>query len=331
MQRVRHRPDPPEVERAANGLRVRGHALYLEPRGRPPLGFLAHARGAPSVLPERMVASGPTHKLLEAALPRALRRSAALAAAFGQTFALGSLRLTLHPAGHVLGSAQLRCEADGLDLVYAGDIGGMGLRASATAEPFEQLTCETLVIRALYGHPRYVFPPRQPLLERLQTFVERSLRDGKTPVIVAAAIGEAQEVVRFLGSRRTVRLHPTAFRACEVYVAQGQALEGFVRLESDGDVLVVPPTLRLARLDLGPHRICALSGRAVDGIAGADEALPLADHAGFDELIQCIRASGAKRVLTIDGHAEDLARAARALGIDAMAIREQHQLRLPGL
>src|SRR5436305_425349 len=196
MQRVRHRPDPPEVERAANGLRVRGHALYLEPRGRPPLGFLAHARGAPSVLPERMVASGPTHKLLEAALPRALRRSAALAAAFGQTFALGSLRLTLHPAGHVLG---------------------------------------------------------------------------------------------------------------------------------------VPPTLRLARLDLGPHRICALSGRAVDGIAGADEALPLADHAGVDELIQCIRASGAKRVLTIDGHAEDLARAARALGIDAMAIREQHQLSLPGL
>ena len=94
---------------------------------------------------------------------------------------------------------------------------------------------------------------------------------------------------------------------------------------------MVPPTLRLARLDLGPHRICALSGRAVDGIAGADEALPLADHAGVDELIQCIRASGAKRVLTIDGHAEDLARAARALGIDAMAIREQHQLSLPGL
>ena len=150
-------------------------------------------------------------------------------------------------------------------------------------------------------------------------------------MIVAAAIGEAQEVVRFLGGRRTLRLHPTAFRSCEVYVAQGQSLEGFVRLEEEGDVVLVPPTMRLARLELGAHRICALSGRAVDGIAGADEALPLADHAGFDELLECIRASGAKRVLTIDGHAEDLARAARALGIDAMAVREQHQLRLPGL
>src|SRR5256885_16074226 len=159
---MRHRVDPPEVERAANGLRVRGHGLYLEPRGRPPLGLLAQARGAPPVLPERMVVTGLTSKLLEAALPRALRRTATLPAAYGQTFALGSLRLTLHPAGHVLGSAQVRCEADGLDLVYAGDIGGLGLRTSATAEPFEQLTCDTLVIRALYGHPRYVLPPRQP-------------------------------------------------------------------------------------------------------------------------------------------------------------------------
>jgi len=173
---MRHRVDPPEVERAANGLRVRGHALYLEPRGRPPLGFLAHARGAPPVLPERMVVTGPTSKLLEAALPRALRRTAALPAAYGQTFALGSLRLTLHPAGHVLGSAQVRCEAEGLDLVYAGDIGGSGARASLTAEGLEQLNCATLAIRAVYGHPRYVFPPRALLLERVQAFVERTLR-----------------------------------------------------------------------------------------------------------------------------------------------------------
>jgi putative mRNA 3-end processing factor len=329
---VRHSFDPPEVERAANGLRVRGHALYLEPRGRPPVGILAHARGAPSVLPERMVATAPTIKLLEAALPRALRRTAALPAAYGQVFALGSLRLTFHPAGHVLGSAQVRCEADGLDLVYAGDVGGIGPRASITAEPLAQLTCETLAIRAVYGHPRYVFPPREQLLQRVQDFVERALRDGKTPVLVAAALGIAQEVVRFLGPRRTLRLHATPFRACEVYAAQGVPLRGFVRLEDAGDVVLIPPTARIERLKLGAHRVCVLSGRAIDGIPSADEALPLADHAGFDDLLACARASTARRVLTIDGHAEDLAHALRATGIEAIAIREQHhQLRLPGL
>lgn len=319
------------MERAPNGLRVRGHGLYLEPRGRPPLGFLAHARGASSVLPERMVATAATIQLLEAAQPRALRRTAALPATYGQSFALGSLRLTVHPAGHVLGSAQVRCEADGLDLVYAGDIGGMGRRAPSTAEPLEQLRCHTLAIRAVYGHPRYVFPPRQEVLERLEGFVDASLREGKTPVIVGAALGVAQEVVRFLGGRHTVRLHPTSFRACEVYARQGAALGAFVRLADEGDVILVPPTVRLGRLQIGPHRICVLSGRAVDGIAAADEALPLADHAGFDELVAYARASGARRVLAIDGYAEDLAQALRALGIEAVAIREHHQLRLPGL
>jgi putative mRNA 3-end processing factor len=328
---VRRRLEPPEVERAANGLRVRGHGLYLEPRGRPPLGFLAHARGAPAVLPERMVATATTIQLLEAAQPRALRRTAALPAAYGQSFALGSLRLTLHPAGHVLGSAQVRCEADGLDLVYAGDVGGMGERAPFTAEPLEQIRCQTLAIRAVYGHPRYTFPPREAALERLEAFVNASLRQGKTPVIVAAALGAAQEVVHFLGGRRTLRLHPTAFRACEVYLRQGIALRGFVRLADEGDVVLVPPTVRLGRLEVGPHRICVLSGRAVDGIESADEALPLADHAGFDELLAYARASEARRVLAIDGYPEDLAQALRALGIEAAAIREHHQLRLPGL
>src|SRR3984893_2787249 len=98
MQRVGANVETPEVERAANGLRVRGHALYLEPRGRPPMGFLDHARGAYTVLPERTVATAPTVALLEAAQPRALRRTAALPAAYGKPFALGSLRLTVHPA-----------------------------------------------------------------------------------------------------------------------------------------------------------------------------------------------------------------------------------------
>jgi len=322
--------EAPEVERAANGLRVRGHGLYLEPRGRPPLGFLAHARGARPVLPERTVATAATVALLEAAQPRALRRTAALPAAYGKPFALGSLRLTVHPAGHVLGSAQLRCEAAGLDLVYAGDIGGDTARASLTAEPREQLECETLALRAIYGHPRYVFSPREELLEKVSAFVEKSLRDGKTPVLVAAALGAAQDLVRHVGGRRTLRLHHTAYRACEVYAAQGVALKGFSRLDGEGEVMIVPPTARLSRMNLGDHRICGLSGRAIDGLRGVDEAIPLSDHADFSELVAYAVRSGARRVLAVAGHAEDLAAALRERRIDALAVREHHQLRLPG-
>ena len=291
------------------------------------MGFLAHARGAPAVLPERTVATAATVALLQAAQPRALRRTAALPAAWGSPFSLGSLKLSVHPAGHVLGSAQLRCVAADVDLVYAADLGPAGKRQSATAEQREQLHCETLVLPALYGSPRFVFPPREELLEQARAFVEGALARGQTPVLIAAAVGAAQDLVRHLGDRgRTLRLHPTAFKACEVYVAQGVALKGFVPLSAEGDVVVVPQTARLDRLELEKPAICVLSGRALE----TGEGIPLSDHAGFDELVEYAVHSEASRIFCIHGHAEELAQALRDKGLNALALREHHQLQLPG-
>ena len=147
---------------------------------------------------------------------------------------------------------------------------------------------------------------------------------------MAAALGAAQDLVRHYGGRRTLRLHHTAYRACEVYAAQGVPLKGFSRLDGDGEVMVVPPTARLSRMNLGEHRICGLSGRAIDGLRGVDEAIPLSDHADFTELVAYAVRSGARRVLAVAGNAEDLAAALRERRIDALAVREHHQLRLPG-
>src|SRR5207248_11478053 len=122
----------------------------------------------------------------------------------------------------------------------------------------------------------------------------------------------------------------TAYRACQVYVAKGQPLAGFVRLEEEGEAVVLPRTARLSRLKLGGHRVCALSGRALDGISGVDESIPLSDHAGFDELMEYAERSGARRVLAIAGHAEELSLALRRRGIEAFAVREHRQLDLPG-
>jgi hypothetical protein len=105
---------------------------------------------------------------------------------------------------------------------------------------------------------------------------------------------------------------------------------GHVRLEQEGEIVVVPPTARIERLQLGPHRVCALSGRAIDGMRGVDEAIPLSDHAGHDELLDYALRSHASRVFCVQGHAEELAAALRGRGIEALALREHHQLRLPG-
>src|SRR3989442_15645899 len=98
-----------EVERAAHGLRLRGTQLYLDPVGRPQLGFLAHARGARATLPERTVATAATVALLEAAQPRALRRAAPPPPPPREPLAPRPLTLTLPPAGPRPGRAPPHC------------------------------------------------------------------------------------------------------------------------------------------------------------------------------------------------------------------------------
>ncbi|HWE23342.1 MAG TPA: MBL fold metallo-hydrolase [Myxococcales bacterium] len=321
-----------EVERAAHGLRLRGTQLYLEPIGRPQLGFLSHARGVRAILPERTIATAGTVALLEAAQPRALRKAAPLPAAWGKPFSLGALTLTVHPAGHVLGSAQLRCQWAGTSVVYASDVGGIGPRAPATAEPLEQARCDVLLLRATYGHPRYEFPPRAEVLEDLSRFVAAALAARRTPVILAAPLGGAQEAVRHLGEHE-LRLHSAPLRFCDVYRAQGVNLPPTLPLGSTkpGQVVVLPAHPRIARLlpDFEPYRLCLLSGRAAEpGFAeqvGVDQALPMSDHAGFSDLLDFALRSGASRVVVVHGQAEELLRALRARGLAAHTLREQHR------
>jgi putative mRNA 3-end processing factor len=322
-----------EVERAAHGLRLRGTQLYLEPVGRPQLGFLAHARGARAILPERTVATSGTVALLEAAQPRALRKAAPLPAAWGKPFALGALTLTVHPAGHVLGSAQLECALASGSIVYSSDLGGSGPRAPATAEPLERVRCDVLLLRATYGHPRYAFPPRAEVLQDLSGFVAATLAERRTPVVLAAPLGGAQEAVRQLGEHE-LRLHSAPLRICEVYRAQGVDLPRALPLGSSvkpGQVVVLPAHPRIKRLlpDLEPYRLCLLSGRAAEpGFAehvGVDRALPVSDHAGFSDLLDYAIGSGASRVVVVHGEAEELIHALRKQGIAAQTLREHHR------
>jgi putative mRNA 3-end processing factor len=321
------------VERSPHGLRVRGTQLYVDPVGRTQIGFLAHARGARATLPERTVLSARTLALLEASQQRALRKAAPLPAAFGQSFALAGLRLSLHPAGHVLGSAQIRCESvDGHVLVYAADLGGWGERAPSTAEACERLRCDALVLRASYGHPRFSFPPRAEALADLAAFVRDALAERRTPVVLAASIGGAQEAMRALEGHE-VSAHPAILRAAEVYRAQGVELPaasalGTVRF---GQVLLLPADLRARRRigSLGPYRTCLLSGRAaIPGFAeklGVDRILSLSDHAGFEDLLDYALQSGARSVQTVHGYARDLAEELRRRGVDAHPIDEAHR------
>lgn len=324
----------PPIELVRGELRVAGSGLWLDARRHASCAFVSHAHGDHIGRHDRTIATAATlalarHRLGEKA------RGEALPAGYRTPFGLGELTLELFPAGHVLGSAQLLVR-NGVALGYTGDL---CLEPTLTAEPAEVMECDVLVMESTFGLPRYVFPPKAEVLAGVRRFVDEALSDGLTPVLLGYALGKAQEILKYLsGLGYACRAHPAVHSVNRVYEALGVDLPNVRPLGAEGpsrgEVVVAPPHLaRSAAVQrIRGRRTAVLTGWAVDGgrrcWRGADAAFPLSDHADFPSLLRYARATGARKVFTLHGYAEELARALCRAGIRAEPLRENRQLEL---
>jgi putative mRNA 3-end processing factor len=331
-------PRQPPIELHRGELRVAGTPLHLDARRRAACGFVSHAHGDHIGRHDRTIATPATLALMTHRLgePKRPARAERLPAGYREPFGLGELTLELFPAGHVLGSAQLRVTLrDGRTLGYTGDL---CTDTAYAAEPAEVMPCDALVMESTFGLPRYVFPPKAETLERVRGFVDHALCDGVTPVLLGYSLGKAQEILAFLCAQGyPCRVHPTIHAIDRIYEAHGVPLPGVRPLDgegvSQGEVVVTPPQLAFspAMRGLKARRTAVLSGWAIDGdrmFRGVDASFPLSDHADHPSLLSYAKATGAERVFTVHGHADELAAALRRLGIRAEPLREQSQLEL---
>ncbi len=323
---------PPDVEIVGGGIRLGGSELWLDAPKRQPLSFVSHAHGDHIARHEQVIATPATARIMEHRLGRL---PGALTVPYHQPFDLGPLRLSLFPAGHILGSAQILVVKDGRRIVYTGDL---CLSPSLTAEPAEVISCDVLVLEATFGHPRYRLPPRPEALAQVEAFVNRALAAGEVPVLLAYALGKSQEVIRYLGERGFVlRADDSICAMAQIYRDSGCALPSVARYRGTvgpGEVLIMPPNrVRAPSLRrLHRRRTAVLTGWALDPDGArryrADEAIPLSDHADFTQLLTYVEQSRAKQVYTVHGFCQPLADELRARGIRAVPLDRGHQLEL---
>lgn len=321
------------VELRRHGLHLVGTPLSLDARRKVPLSFVSHAHADHIARHERTIATAATLRLMAHRLGPL---SAPLPAPYHRPFELGPLVLELLPAGHVLGSAQLRViRESGERVVYTGDI---NLVPSLTAERAQVAECDTLILEATFGHPRYVFPPREEVLGEVERWVRAQLERGAVPVLLAYPLGKSQEAMRYL-AERGYRLcaHASIYEVCQLYGELGVPIEPLRRFAGrvePGEVLFYPPHLARtgALAALWPRATAVLTGWALDGGAarryGADTAFPLSDHADCPALVRYAQATGAREVLTHHGFAEELAQVLRDHGVEARPLGTPRQLEL---
>ena len=325
----------PPIELHRGELRVAATALHLDAQRRAACAFVSHAHGEHIARHDRTIATAATVALMRQRLGEKVRGEA-LPAEYRTPFGLGELTLELFPAGHVLGSAQLRVRRNGTVLGYTGDL---SLEPNGAAEAAEVVGCDVLVMESTFGLPRYVFPPKAEVLAAVRRFVDDALSDGVTPVLLAYALGKAQEIEKHLGELGyRLRAHAAVQALNRVYERHGVALPNVRPLGPEGpardEVVVAPPHLArsgaLARIRR--RRTAILTGWAVDRSrafwGGADAAFPLSDHADFPALLRYARESGAGRVYTLHGFAGELALALRREGMRAQPLESARQLEL---
>jgi putative mRNA 3-end processing factor len=246
---------------------------------------------------------------------------------FGTKFKLGAVTLSFHPAGHIMGSAQVRLECDGEVWVVSGDY---KREADPTCEPFEIVPCHTFVTEATFGTPSYRWEKTADTGKEMYEWFQENSARGINTVIFAYSLGKTQRVLGLLEPYldQPVYCHPSAKAMNACYREQGFRLSDTLYLDDlapdtklGGQLIVGPQNMMSSQYAslLGECKTAFASGWMARNSYGFDRGFVLSDHADWDDLNQTIQDTGSREVYVLhrDGA---LVRHLKKLGLSAFPV-----------
>lgn len=250
-------------------------------------------------------------------------------AEYGETLQFNDVKVSFHPAGHILGSSQIRVEADGDVWVVSGDY---KRNPDPTCRPFEVVPCNVFITEATFGLPIYRWDPGEVVANQIFDWWQKNAREERPSILFCYALGKAQRVLAELTkfTDKAVYTHGAVESLTEAYRKRGikmlptlspAAVEK--KYSFAGDLILAPPSAfrsvwmkRFKNADTG-----FASGwmrlRGTRRRKGYDRGFVLSDHADFNDLVRTARETGAKKVLVTHGSSETLSRYLNDVGIRA--------------
>lgn len=249
---------------------------------------------------------------------------------YGAVLDLHGVRLSLHPAGHILGSAQVRVEYRGEVWVISGDYKH---GVDATCVPFEPLRCHTFITESTFGLPIYRWRAQADLFDEINRWWRANQLAGKTSVLFAYALGKAQRVLAGIDPTiGPIFTHGAVERLNRDYRASGVTLPATTHVapghKADWSqaLIIAPPSAQASPWlrRFGTVSTGFASGwmqlRGTRRRKSVDRGFALSDHADWPGLLQAIDATGAERIWVTHGYSAVLARWLGEQGREARAI-----------
>lgn len=310
---------------AREGLRCAAGGFHLDPREPVPLAVVTHAHADHAVPGSaRYLCAEPSVSLLRHRLGA---EPAIEGVPYGEARSLGETRISFHPAGHVLGSAQVRIDRGDEAWVVTGDY---KREADPTCAPFEPVRCDVLVTEASYALPIFRWDDPREVLREVHRWWQGNPR--RASVLFCYVLGKAQRILAGLAelTDRPVYVHGALEAITRIYREAGVRMLPTLPVAETakgrsfaGELVLAPITARGSpwMRRFGDHESAFASGsmriRGQRRRRSFDRGFALSDHADWPGILRTIEESSARRVLATHGYREALVHWLRDRGMDA--------------
>lgn len=274
------------------------------------------------------------HRLTKPLLELRLGAQNIQAVEWGDPVHLNGVQVSLHPAGHVIGSSQVRVEYKGEVWVVSGDY---KTEDDGISGAFVPLPCQVFITESTFGLPIYNWKPQPELFTELRDWVAENRAQDRTSVLIAYSLGKAQRVLKGLeplGAK--IYVHGAVWNVHQALVAAGVELPAVERVVPDmpkelfrGQVVIAPgsaeDSLWMRRFGSYATGICSgwMQVRGNVRRRNADAGFAMSDHADWKGLLAAITATGAEKVFVTHGFQAALTRYLNEQGIAAAEVKTE--------
>jgi putative mRNA 3-end processing factor len=254
---------------------------------------------------------------------------------WGESIFMNGVKVSLHPAGHIIGSSQIRIEHQGEVWVVSGDY---KTENDGISGAFEPVPCHTFITESTFGLPIYNWKPQQEIFASMQRWIQENQAADKTSVLIAYSLGKAQRILPALAAvSDKIFLHGAVWNVYQTLIAAGIHLPAAQRVHLDApketyrnSVVIAPsgadesPWIRRFQ----PFEVGVCSGwmqvRGNVRRRNADAGYALSDHADWKGLLTAIKATGAEKVFVTHGFQAALSRYLNEQGIAAAEVKTEY-------
>ena len=255
--------------------------------------------------------------------------------AYGEAFTINNVKFSLHPAGHVIGSSQIRVEHKGEVWVFSGDYKD---EVDCVSTPFEPVKCDTFITECTFGLPAFKWKPQAEVMQDINQWWEENKSEGRTSVLFGYSLGKAQRLLKHLNpeigkiyTHGAIENMTDVLREMVDFPETIRVTRETTKKELNGNLVLAPPSAHGGTWirKMVPYVTASASGwmtfRGARRRRAIDKGFVMSDHCDWDGLLNSIKATGCEKVICTHGYTDIFSKYLREIGYDARTQDTQYE------